>query len=135
MRILRGSACATPATAIRQAITAVVIPNRTAEPPMPPLYSLKAIPPSRVAAHTMICADDSLVFHTIGDIARTGAQVEGRKRMKVFVTGVSGYAGFYGALRLAAAGHMVTGLVRHPEQPRLNTLRIQEVRLLPGDVG
>src|SRR6185503_15897778 len=54
--------------------------------------------------------------------------------MKVFVTGVSGYAGFYGALRLAAAGHTVTGLVRHPEQPRLNTLRIQEVRLVTGDV-
>ena len=55
--------------------------------------------------------------------------------MKVFVTGVSGYAGFYAALRLAAAGHNVTGLVRHPEQPRLNTLRIQEVRLVTGDVG
>ncbi len=55
--------------------------------------------------------------------------------MKVFVTGVSGYAGFYGALRLAAAGHTVTGLVRHPEQPRLNTLRVQEVRLVTGDVG
>jgi nucleoside-diphosphate-sugar epimerase len=55
--------------------------------------------------------------------------------MKVFVTGVSGYAGFYAALRLSAAGHNVTGLVRHPEQPRLNTLRIQEVRLVTGDVG
>ena len=55
--------------------------------------------------------------------------------MKVFVTGVSGYAGFYGALRLAAAGHSVTGLVRHPEQPRLNMLRVQEVRLVTGDVG
>jgi len=55
--------------------------------------------------------------------------------MKVFVTGVSGYAGFYGALRLAAAGHLVTGLVRHPEQPRLGMLRVQEVRLVSGDVG
>jgi nucleoside-diphosphate-sugar epimerase len=55
--------------------------------------------------------------------------------MKVFVTGVSGYAGFYGALRLAAAGHTVTGLVRHPEQPRLHTLRVQEVRLATGEVG
>lgn len=55
--------------------------------------------------------------------------------MKVFVTGVSGYAGFYGALRLAAAGHTVTGLVRHPDQPRLNILRVQEVRLVAGEVG
>ncbi|HEY3919553.1 MAG TPA: NAD-dependent epimerase/dehydratase family protein [Stellaceae bacterium] len=55
--------------------------------------------------------------------------------MRVFVTGVSGYAGFYGALRLAGAGHAVTGLVRNPEQPRLNALRAQEVRLLTGDVG
>jgi nucleoside-diphosphate-sugar epimerase len=55
--------------------------------------------------------------------------------MRVFVTGVSGYAGFYSALRLAASGHTVTGLVRNPEQPRLNILRMQEVRLLHGDVG
>jgi nucleoside-diphosphate-sugar epimerase len=55
--------------------------------------------------------------------------------MKVFVTGVSGYAGFYGALRLAAVGHSVTGLVRNPEQPRLNILRTQQVRLITGDVA
>ena len=55
--------------------------------------------------------------------------------MKVFVTGVSGYAGFYAALRLAATGHSVTGLVRNPEQPRLNILRMQEVALVRGDVG
>lgn len=55
--------------------------------------------------------------------------------MKVFVTGVSGYAGFYGALRLAAVGHEVTGLVRNPDQPRLNILRAQEVSLMPGDVA
>ena len=55
--------------------------------------------------------------------------------MRVFVTGVSGYAGFYAALRLAATGHTVTGLVRNPEQPRLNILRMQEVALIRGDVG
>lgn len=55
--------------------------------------------------------------------------------MRVFVTGVSGYAGFYCALRLAAAGHQVTGLVRNPAQLRLNSLRIQEVELISGDVG
>jgi nucleoside-diphosphate-sugar epimerase len=55
--------------------------------------------------------------------------------MRVFVTGVSGYAGFHAALRLAATGHTVTGLVRNPEQPRLNILRMQEVALVRGDVG
>jgi nucleoside-diphosphate-sugar epimerase len=54
--------------------------------------------------------------------------------MRVLVTGASGYAGFYAALRLAATGHAVTGIVRHPEQPRLNILRMQEVTLLTGDV-
>jgi len=55
--------------------------------------------------------------------------------MRVFVTGVSGYAGFYGALRLAAIGHEVSGLVRNPGQPRLNVLREQEIALIQGDVG
>jgi nucleoside-diphosphate-sugar epimerase len=55
--------------------------------------------------------------------------------MRIVVTGASGYAGFYAALRLAAAGHAVTGIVRNPEQPRLNILRMQEVTLLCGDVG
>jgi nucleoside-diphosphate-sugar epimerase len=55
--------------------------------------------------------------------------------MRALVTGASGYAGFYAALRLAATGHMVTGLVRHPDQPRLNILRMQEVTLIQGDVG
>jgi nucleoside-diphosphate-sugar epimerase len=55
--------------------------------------------------------------------------------MRVFVTGVSGYAGFYVALRLAATGHTVAGLVRNPAQPRLDILRMQEVALIRGDVG
>jgi nucleoside-diphosphate-sugar epimerase len=55
--------------------------------------------------------------------------------MKVFVTGVSGYAGFYAALRLAAVGHAVTGLVRNPQQSRLNILRMHEISLLQGDVS
>jgi nucleoside-diphosphate-sugar epimerase len=54
--------------------------------------------------------------------------------MRVFVTGVSGYAGFYAALRLVATGHSVVGLVRNPEQPRLNMLRMQEIALVRGDV-
>jgi nucleoside-diphosphate-sugar epimerase len=55
--------------------------------------------------------------------------------MRVFITGASGYAGFYAALRLAATGHGVTGLVRNPAQPRLNVLRMQEITLIRGDVG
>jgi len=55
--------------------------------------------------------------------------------MRIFITGASGYAGYYAALWLAAVGHKVTGLVRHPEQPRLNSLRIQEVKLIRGDVA
>lgn len=54
--------------------------------------------------------------------------------MRVFVTGASGYAGFYAAVRLAASGHAVTGLVRNPDQLRLNILRMQQVTLLKGDV-
>ena len=55
--------------------------------------------------------------------------------MKIFLTGASGYAGFYAALRLAAAGHTVTGVVRHPEQPRLQELRRHEIKLIHGDVA
>jgi nucleoside-diphosphate-sugar epimerase len=55
--------------------------------------------------------------------------------MRVFVTGASGYAGYYAAIRMAEAGHVVTGLVRHPEQPRLEVLRTHEVLLLRGDVA
>jgi nucleoside-diphosphate-sugar epimerase len=85
---------------------------------------------------TMISRDDNLVFRlTICEQTATTAKVTGGTRMKVFVTGVSGYAGFYAALRLAAAGHTVTGLVRNPEQPRLNVLRVQQIELLHGDVG
>jgi nucleoside-diphosphate-sugar epimerase len=55
--------------------------------------------------------------------------------MRVLVTGASGYAGYYAAIRMASAGHVVTGLVRNPEQPRLNVLRTHEVAILKGDVA
>jgi len=55
--------------------------------------------------------------------------------MRVFITGASGYAGYYAALRLASAGHSVVGLVRNPNQPRLQALRTHEIRLAVGDVG
>jgi nucleoside-diphosphate-sugar epimerase len=55
--------------------------------------------------------------------------------VKVFLTGASGYAGFHAGLRLAAAGHTVVGVVRHPEQPRLQELRRHEIKLIHGDVA
>lgn len=55
--------------------------------------------------------------------------------MKVLITGASGYAGYYAALRLASLGHAVTGLVRDPGRPRLQMLRVGEVELLTADVG
>ena len=55
--------------------------------------------------------------------------------MRIFITGASGYAGYYAALRLAETGHIVTGLVRHPDQPRLDLLRLHEIELLQGDVA
>jgi nucleoside-diphosphate-sugar epimerase len=55
--------------------------------------------------------------------------------MNIFLTGASGYAGFHAALGLAAAGHKVTGVVRHPDQPRLQVLRAQEIKLIHGDVA
>jgi nucleoside-diphosphate-sugar epimerase len=55
--------------------------------------------------------------------------------MRVFITGISGYAGYYAALRLASAGHEVTGLVRNPDHPRLDVLRVHEVKLVVGDVS
>lgn len=55
--------------------------------------------------------------------------------MRILITGVGGYAGFHAALRLAAAGHQVTGLTRNSTQPRLDVLRAREVALIVGDVA
>lgn len=55
--------------------------------------------------------------------------------MRVFITGIGGYAGYYAALHLASAGHTVTGLVRNPNQPRLDVLRVHEIELVVGDVS
>jgi nucleoside-diphosphate-sugar epimerase len=54
--------------------------------------------------------------------------------MRVFITGASGYAGYYAALRFAAAGHRVTGMVRNTASPRLDLLRMHEIAILAGDV-
>lgn len=55
--------------------------------------------------------------------------------MKVFLTGASGYAGFHAAIALAMAGHSVTGVVRNPDQRRLQILRLHEITLIHGDVA
>ena len=55
--------------------------------------------------------------------------------MKVFLTGASGYAGFHAALALTAAGYAVTGVVRRPDTPRLEFLRMQQIKLIRGDVA
>jgi nucleoside-diphosphate-sugar epimerase len=55
--------------------------------------------------------------------------------VRILITGVSGYAGFHAARRLAAVGHEVTGLARHPEQPRLEQLRAYQVTIARGDVA
>jgi len=55
--------------------------------------------------------------------------------MRVLITGVNGFAGYYAALRLRAAGHDVTGLVRSLDHPRLDVLRVHEVKLAVGDVS
>jgi nucleoside-diphosphate-sugar epimerase len=54
--------------------------------------------------------------------------------MRVLITGVSGYAGYHAAIRLASVGHEVTGVVRNPNRPRLDLLRVHEVALVDGDV-
>jgi nucleoside-diphosphate-sugar epimerase len=55
--------------------------------------------------------------------------------MKILITGVSAYAGFHAATRLAALGHEVTGLARDPAAPRLDILRMHEVAIVKGDVA
>ena len=55
--------------------------------------------------------------------------------MHIFVTGVSGYAGYHAALHLAAAGHQVTGIARRPDTPRLAVLRAHEIAIVTGDVA
>jgi nucleoside-diphosphate-sugar epimerase len=54
--------------------------------------------------------------------------------MRIFVTGASGYAGYHAAIRLSQLGHQVVGLVRTPEQARLDLLRIHQVDIVKGDL-
>jgi nucleoside-diphosphate-sugar epimerase len=55
--------------------------------------------------------------------------------MRISITGINGFAGYYAAIRLAGAGHDVTGLVRNPAHPRLDVLRTHEIKLAVGDVS
>ena len=54
--------------------------------------------------------------------------------MRIFVTGVSGYAGYHAGINLSQRGHTVIGLVRNPLQERLKLLRIHEVEIVTGDL-
>jgi len=54
--------------------------------------------------------------------------------MRIFVTGVSGYAGYHAGINLSQRGHTVIGLVRNPVQERLKLLRIHEVEIVTGDL-
>ena len=55
--------------------------------------------------------------------------------MKIFVTGATGYAGFYAAIALRQAGHQVHGLTRDNSKPRAKKLEQHEVKLAVGDVS
>lgn len=54
--------------------------------------------------------------------------------MNIFLAGASGYAGHALAGVLRQAGHRVTALLRSPNSERARSLRIQEVRVLAGDL-
>lgn len=55
--------------------------------------------------------------------------------MRIFITGIAGYAGFHAAIRCAAGGHRVVGLTRTTARRRLDILRTREVSLIEGDVA
>src|SRR6185437_4378720 len=79
------------------------------------------------------CRADAPGLHD-GQVTIRNALVR-RESMKVFLTGASGYAGFHAALALTAAGYAVTGVVRRPDTPRLEFLRMQQIKLIRGDVA
>ena len=55
--------------------------------------------------------------------------------MKILVTGVTGYAGFYAAIALRQAGHQVFGLTRDRDKPRAKQLQQYEVQIAEGDIA
>lgn len=55
--------------------------------------------------------------------------------MKVFVTGASGYAGFYAAIALRSAGHTVYGLLRNTDTKIATDLQKNEIHLVTGSLG
>ena len=54
--------------------------------------------------------------------------------MNLFITGASGYAGYYAAIALRQAGHHVTALLRNTGSKRAHALRANEVEVLRGDL-
>ena len=55
--------------------------------------------------------------------------------MRILVTGVTGYAGFYAAIAFRQAGHQVSGLVRDANKNRAKQLLQYEVNLSEGDLS
>ncbi|MEL6162467.1 MAG: NAD-dependent epimerase/dehydratase family protein [Cyanobacteria bacterium J06628_3] len=55
--------------------------------------------------------------------------------MKILVSGVTGYAGFYAAIAFRQAGHQVSGLVRDASKNRAKKLLGYEVNLSEGDLS
>lgn len=55
--------------------------------------------------------------------------------MRILVTGVTGYAGFYAAIAFRQAGHQVSGLVRDASKNRAKKLLGYEVSLSEGDLS
>ncbi|MBV6627881.1 MAG: NAD-dependent epimerase/dehydratase family protein [Rivularia sp. (in: Bacteria)] len=55
--------------------------------------------------------------------------------MRILVTGVTGYAGFYAAIAFRQAGHKVSGLVRDASKNRAKKLLSYEVNLSEGDLS
>ena len=55
--------------------------------------------------------------------------------MRIFITGATGYAGYYAALALRQAGHQVYGLTRDDSKTRAKQLQQNEIQLAIGDVS
>jgi nucleoside-diphosphate-sugar epimerase len=55
--------------------------------------------------------------------------------MHVFLAGASGYAGHAVAIALRQAGHHVPALLRYPDSGRARALRVQEVRVVAGNLN
>ena len=55
--------------------------------------------------------------------------------MKVLITGITGYAGYYAAIAFRQAGHQVFGLARDTKKDRARELLRYEINLVTGDLS